>query len=99
MNSRATISLRKSAGTPDNGVSSQNAAGTPRILIKIIKNSGICDISSVCGCVVGLELCACVQTATAVQQAAGSRTAPPAQQPSQSACVLATIKLFPATLS
>ena len=39
---RATISLRKSAGTPDNGVSSQNAAGTLRILIKITKNSVIC---------------------------------------------------------
>ena len=39
MENRATISLRKSAGTPDNGVSSQNAAGTLRILIKITKNS------------------------------------------------------------
>ena len=36
---RATISLRKSAETPDYGVSSQNAAGTLRILIKIIKKT------------------------------------------------------------
>ena len=44
---RATISLRKSAGTPDNGVSSQNAAGTLRILIKITKNSVICELFNI----------------------------------------------------
>ena len=43
----ATISLRKSAGTPDYGVSSQNAAGTLRILIKITKNSVICELFNI----------------------------------------------------
>ena len=43
-NTRATISLRKSAETPDYGVSSQNAAGTLRILTKITKNSVFCEL-------------------------------------------------------
>ena len=45
--SRDTISLRKSAGTPDNGVSSQKAAQTIQILIKIIKISVICELFNI----------------------------------------------------
>ena len=39
--------LRKSAETPESGVSSQKAAQTLRILIKIIKNSDICELFNI----------------------------------------------------
>ena len=45
--SSVTSVLRKCAETPDSGVSSQKAAQTLRILIKIIKNSDICELFNI----------------------------------------------------
>ena len=45
--SSVTSALRKSAETPDSGVSSQMATQTLRILIKIIKNSVIRELFNI----------------------------------------------------
>ena len=47
INSSVPSALRKSAETPESGVSSQKAAQTLRILIKIIKNSDICELFNI----------------------------------------------------